>query len=87
MFEVDSIYGYLGTLKHEPYGDLVEYQKRVKDSEIAFRSALTQCVLEKDGKGTILFQRDFQDLAKGKIAERLIGFLSKSRRRMKPSST
>lgn len=63
MIDVSPIYGYIGSLKHEPYGDLVEYQKCVKDSEIAFRNALTQCVLEKDGKGTILFLRDFQDLA------------------------
>lgn len=69
MFDVSSIYGYLGSLKHEPYGNLVEYQKCVKDSEIAFRNALTQCVLEKDGKGTILFQRDFQDLAETLHAE------------------
>lgn len=69
MFDVSSIYGYLGSLKHEPYGNLVEYQKCVKDSEIAFRNALTQCVLEKDGEGTILFQRDFQDLAETLHAE------------------
>lgn len=69
MFDVSSIYGYLGTLKHEPFGDFAEYKREVLNSEIGFRNALTQCVLEKDGKGTILFQRDYQDLAETLHAE------------------
>ena len=69
MFDVSSIYGYLGTIKHQPFGDFAEYKRIVLNCEIGFRNALTQCVLEKDGKGTILFLRDFQDLAKTLHAE------------------
>lgn len=64
MYDVSAIYAYIGTLKEKPEGDFAAYQERVKTAEIAFRSALTQVALEKeDGKGLILFIRDFQDLA------------------------
>ena len=61
MIDTTAIYAYIGIIKHEPWGDLKEYQQRLTDAEIAFRSALTQCAIEKDGKGLILIQRDFED--------------------------
>ena len=61
MIDMTAIYAYIGTIKHEPWGDFKEYQQRLTDAEIAFRSALTQCAIEKDGKGLILIQRDFED--------------------------
>ena len=64
MFDVSSIYGYIGTLKEQPMGDFDAYKERVKTAEIAFRSSLTQVALEvEDEKRLILFIRDFEDLA------------------------
>ena len=64
MFDVSAIYNYIAVLKEKPDGDYEAYQEKVKIAEVAFRSALTQVALEKeDGKGQLLFLRDFQDLA------------------------
>ncbi|MBR4758360.1 MAG: hypothetical protein IK084_06085 [Bacteroidaceae bacterium] len=61
MIDTAAIYAYIGTIKHEPYGDLREYRLLLTNAEITFRSALTQCAIEKEGKGLILIQRDFED--------------------------
>ena len=61
MIDTTGIYTYIGVIKHEPFGDFDEYKRLLSESEIAFRNALTQCAIEKDGKGLILIQRDFED--------------------------
>ena len=65
MFDVRSIYDYIGVLKEKTEGDFDAYKEKVKTAEISFRSSITQVALEmEDEKRLILFIRDFEDLAK-----------------------
>lgn len=62
MIDTRPIYDFLLLLKLIDEPDLNQYKAKVLAYEVAFRSAFTQCLIEKDGKGISLILSDFREM-------------------------
>lgn len=74
MIDTKPIYDFLVNLK-VPCDSYEEYQDILTKSEVNFRAAFIQCLMEKDGKGANVILDDFKEMYKFLLDEKSSGRL------------